>query len=580
MMRHLSSGCPDRTRSRRHIPAFVSQGLRRSGRRILIGDGRGQPGRGVRPGDQRAGQRAARFVDRHRRRRPRHGLHGQVRARPGHLHRADAARRRGAVRAARSRTLIQCDTAVTPDQGTTSGASRPDQLQSRQSRAGGRDRARGAAAAGVERGSACQRPIWLRENGVVTRQGDRREARDLRRAGRREEVRTAARLEQPQRKHRASGRCSARRCRASTCRAWRPGRVRVRPQRSRAGHAARRGGAAAGGGRHARQRRRRLGPRACPASSRSSSRSNFVGVVAEKPWQAMQAASKLEGDLDARHRLAAAARVLRLPAEAARRATRSSSTPGRRRHAGGGGDACSRRPICIRIRCTARSARRARSPTCRAARRRVWSATQSAYPTRSGVAMLLGCRPTTSASSSRAAPAATASTAPTRCRTTRRCCRRRSGGRCACSSRARTKWPGRTTASPTSIDQRVGARRRRHDLRVGLRGVVAPLAAAGPATTRPATSSPACSPGSSPRRSRRDARAAPAGAFNNGSNAAPSYVAGRVGGRPRRRGHDRERARARRTPSRRRSSPVRCVRRRGCRTRSRTSASSTKWRRT
>ena len=79
----------------------------------------------------------------------------------------------------------------------------------------------------------------------------------------------------------------------------------------------------------------------------------------------------------------------------------------------------------------------------------IWSPTQSAYPTRSGVAMLLGLPPTTCASSSCAVRAATASTAPTRCRTTRRCCRRRSASRCACSCRARTRWRGRTTASPT-----------------------------------------------------------------------------------------------------------------------------------
>ena len=45
----------------------------------------------------------------------------------------------------------------------------------------------------------------------------------------------------------------------------------------------------------------------------------------------------------------------------------------------------------------------------------------------------------------------------------------------------------------------------------------------------PATSSPACSPDSLRRRSGRRP-AAPAGGFNNGSNAASSYVAGRVGG--------------------------------------------------
>ena len=54
-------------------------------------------------GDERAGQRPARLMDCRRCRRPGDGLHGQVRARAGPLHRADAARRRGARRAARSR---------------------------------------------------------------------------------------------------------------------------------------------------------------------------------------------------------------------------------------------------------------------------------------------------------------------------------------------------------------------------------------------------------------------------------------------------------------------------------------------
>ena len=136
------------------------------------------------------------------------------------------------------------------------------------------------------------------------------------------------------------------------------------------------------------------------------------------------------------------------------------------------------------------------------------------------------CRPTTSASSSRAAPAATASTAPTRCPTTRRCCRRRSASRCACSSRARTRWRGRTTASPFVDRSARRPRRRRHHRRVGLRGVV--RVARRPARLRDAraTSSPACWPASRRRRSRRDAGAGADGPFNNGSNAAPSYVAG------------------------------------------------------
>ena len=71
-------------------------------------------------------------------------------------------------------------------------------------------------------------------------------------------------------------------------------------------------------------------------------------------------------------------------------------------------------------------------------------------------------------------------------------------------------------------------------------------------------------------------RAPPPDAFNNGSNAAPSYVTGCAGGSVRR---HRRRSRASacsRTRSDRRSSPARSVRPTGCRTRSRTSRSWTK----
>ena len=44
-------------------------------------------------------------------------------------------------------------------------------------------------------------------------------------------------------------------------------------------------------------------------------RKNFVGVVAEKPWQAIQAAEKLEGHLDPRDRTAGPCRLLRAVAE-------------------------------------------------------------------------------------------------------------------------------------------------------------------------------------------------------------------------------------------------------------------------
>ena len=61
-----------------------------------------------------------------------------------------------------------------------------------------------------------------------------------------------------------------------------------------------------------------------PASSKSSSKENFVGVVAEKPWQAIQAASKLRVNWREAARLPAAVELLRSPPDSSRPATRSS----------------------------------------------------------------------------------------------------------------------------------------------------------------------------------------------------------------------------------------------------------------
>ena len=67
--------------------------------------------------------------------------------------------------------LIHCDTALTPDQGTLPAASRPRQFQRRQSRAGRRDRARSAAAAGVQKlGVPVDR--LTATDGVISDQGD------------------------------------------------------------------------------------------------------------------------------------------------------------------------------------------------------------------------------------------------------------------------------------------------------------------------------------------------------------------------------------------------------------------------
>ncbi len=111
----------------------------------------------------------------------------------------------------------------------------------------------------------------------------------------------------------------------------------------------------------------------------------------------------------------------------------------------------------------------------------------------------------------------------------RRCCRRPSAGRCACSSRARTRWRGRTTGSRTSIDQRVG---------LDANGTIiawdyeswSPSLGGRPGYDTPGNVVTGMLAGFEPApfAPRRLRRRPPA--FNNGSNAAPSYVTGCAGG--------------------------------------------------
>ncbi len=69
---------------------------------------------------------------------------------------------------------------------------------------------------------------------------------------------------------------------------------RVRAQRARARHGARTRRPAADGRRHRRELSTKAPSAACPASSKSSSKKDFVGVVFEKQWQAVQAANRLK----------------------------------------------------------------------------------------------------------------------------------------------------------------------------------------------------------------------------------------------------------------------------------------------
>ena len=130
------------------------------------------------------------------------------------------------------------------------------------------------------------------------------------------------------------------------------------------GMAARPGGAAADRRRDARQlASTKARCASIPGFVKVVVKNNFVGVVCEKPWQAVQAANQTQGDVEARPRASGAGDVLRRDAEAAEPRHDARRFEGRGREARVGRRPSSRRRICIRITCTDRSAPRAPSPT-------------------------------------------------------------------------------------------------------------------------------------------------------------------------------------------------------------------------
>ena len=167
------------------------------------------------------GEPPARFVDRDRRRRTRDGVHGQGRARPGHLHRADAAHRRRAV-----------------------GADRPRHARAVRHRPSRRIRARRRAASRIRRTSIRRNlalagatareallalasarlgvPVDAARRLTTARSRRRRsvQAGQLRRAGRRTDLQRPAQPGSQAKARRASGPCSARPYRGSTCPPW------------------------------------------------------------------------------------------------------------------------------------------------------------------------------------------------------------------------------------------------------------------------------------------------------------------------------------------------------------------------
>ena len=472
------------------------------------------------------------LVDRHRRRRPRDRLHRQVRARPGTLHGADAADCRGAERAARSRHADPVRHRADARSGDDVGravASR--ELQPRPtSRSPARRRAkRSSRLASTRLGVPADQLVA--GDGVVMRQGRSVEARELRRPRRRPEVRS------PPRRRPRSG---------STPREWTvlgtpvprldmpalvTGQLRVRAQRARARACCT---AASCGppsvGATLVTRRRVLGAR--HARAREGRRQEELRRRRGREAMAGDAGGReAEGHVDAGHR--------RCPPRSTfhdhlrsdrRRATRCPSTPAtstaRCAGAAHGGEG---HLSATRTRCTDRSAARAPWPTCRREGHALVGDASRLSDARTPRRWCSASRPTACASCSRAGPAATASTARTPS------LRRRADVAGRRQARAR---PAHAAGRDGVGELRAGLRHRparrarcqRHDRRVGLRGLVAGARRPARLRQRPATSSPACSPGSRRSRSRRARRLRRRSApLDNGSNTAPSYVTGCVG---------------------------------------------------
>ena len=264
----------------------------------------------------------------------------------------------------------------------------PRELQPGQPGAGGGHRARGAGALASERlGVAPRRPGRRRRRGA--RRGRRLQAGELRGAARRAPLRPGARRggEAPASQHvEGAGHCP---CPGSICPAWSPARpsssTRCRCPGMLHGRVVRPPSVGA-----TLARVNDAAVRSMPGVVKVVTKGNFVGVVAEKAWQAVQAAAKLEVTWTPGPALAAPAR--RLPghpqAAGARHAARGLRRRGR--DAGQGGNGAARHLPASRTRCTARWAVRAPSPTCAPIRPRCGRPRSRRIPTRDTTAMLLG----------------------------------------------------------------------------------------------------------------------------------------------------------------------------------------------
>ena len=346
---------------------------------------------------------------------------------------------------------MQCDTSVTPDQGTTSGSqSHPTNFNHAQSGAGGRDRARGAARSWRRQRLGVPVAQLTAADGVVAVTGD-----PSRRVGYGELVggRTfdaAARSATRSESRRASGRCSARpvprvdmpahgdrasssSCTTCACAGMLHGRV-VRPPEVGATLVSVDERSVAG----------------LPGFVRSSSKELRRRRRARSRGRRCRRRATLKVDVDPGTGASRAARLLRLPAHGSRARHAASwipatSTPQLRgRGDGRQGHVSASLPDARLDGHVVRGRGRAARPrddlvvdavglSAAQHRRRCCS----------------GCRPSSVRVVFTRGSGCYGINGADTVRTTPRCCRRRSAGRCACSSRVRTRWRGRTTASRT-----------------------------------------------------------------------------------------------------------------------------------
>ena len=175
-------------------------------------------------------------------------------------------------------------------------------------------------------------------------------------------------------------------------------------------------------------------------------RKNFVGVVAEKPWQAIQAASKLK---------VMWTRGAALPNFESFHETLRTQKPTRDTFT------VNTKDVDEKIAGAAKVVKATYlypyqmhgsfASSCAVAevqgeRATIWSATQAVYPLRDSAAMMLGLRPRTCMWFSAWRQVATVATARTRCPTMPPCSRRPWANPFVSSFLEKTKWPGKTTA--------------------------------------------------------------------------------------------------------------------------------------